>query len=107
MADAIPSWDGDPAGFEEFVTAARWYERSLKDSEWKLAASRIWQRLGGAAKSVVKHLDPSEFDSTNGLSKLIAFLDLNVGVDFVGDPTNRYPNSSSEKNCYSWSCRTP
>ena len=56
----IPAWDGDPASFENFATSCRRYERSLKDREKKLAAPRIWQRLAGAAKSVVKRLDPKD-----------------------------------------------
>ena len=72
--DHVPSWDGDPQTFETFVTAAKWFEMSLKDSERKLAASRVWQRLSGAAKSVVRHLDPSEFDTSSGLKKLIDIL---------------------------------
>ena len=72
--DTVPSWSGDPATFEAFATACRWYERGLKESERKLAASRIWQRLGGAAKSVVRHLNPEEFDTPSGLKKLLDIL---------------------------------
>ena len=70
----VPTWNGDPASFESFVTACEWYSIGLKDQERKLAASRIWQRLTGAAKSVVKHLNPSDFDSPAGLNKLLAIL---------------------------------
>ena len=73
-ADEIPTWNGDPSSFEAFATSCRWYERSLKDSERKLAASRIWQKLSGAAKSVVRHLDPDDFDKDDGLRKLLAVL---------------------------------
>ena len=72
--DYVPTWNGDPASFESFVTACEWYATGLKDQERKLAASRIWQRLTGAAKSVVKHLNPSDFDSPAGLNKLLAIL---------------------------------
>ena len=73
-ADEIPTWNGDPSSFEAFATSCRWYERSLKDSERKLAASRIWQKLSGAAKSVVRHLDPDDFDKDDGLRKLLGVL---------------------------------
>ena len=73
-SEHVPSWDGDPQTFETFVTAAKWFEMSLKDSERKLAASRVWQRLSGPAKSVVRYLDPSEFDTASGLKKLIDIL---------------------------------
>ena len=63
----VPAWNGDPASFEAFATACKWYTLSLKESERRQAASRVWQRLQGAAKSVVRHLDPSEYDATNGL----------------------------------------
>ena len=72
--DTVPTWNGDPSSFEAFATSCRWYERSLKDSERKLAASRVWQRLQSAAKSVVKHLNPDDFDSSAGLSKLLDVL---------------------------------
>ena len=72
--DAVPTWNGDPSSFEAFATSCRWYECSLKDTERKLAASRVWQRLQGAAKSVVKHLNPDDFDSGAGLAKLLDVL---------------------------------
>ena len=57
----VPTWDGDPASFEGFCTSCRWYECSLKESERRLAAPRIWQRLQGSAKSVVRNLEPKDF----------------------------------------------
>ena len=73
-SDEVPTWDGDPAGFEGFATSCRWYEASLKDSERKLAAPRVWQKLGGAAKSVVRHLDPASFTTEGGMGKLLSVL---------------------------------
>ena len=64
----------DPSGFESFATSCRWYEASLKDSERKLAAPRIWQKLEGAAKSVVKHLEPKDFATETGMNKLLGVL---------------------------------
>ena len=72
--DLVPSWNGDPASFEQFATSCKWYEMGLKESERKLAASRIWQKLSGAAKSVVRHLDPADYDSTTGLTRLLSVL---------------------------------
>lgn len=69
-----PSWNGDPASFEQFVQNCKWYEQGLKPSERPMAASRVWQKLTGAAKSVVRHLEPSAFDQPNGLSKLLEVL---------------------------------
>ena len=66
----VPIWDGDPSSFDSFATSCKWYERSLKESDRKLAAPRIWQKLHGAAKSVVKNLKPEDFDVTNGVEKL-------------------------------------
>ena len=74
MPDEIPTWSGDPSGFESFATSCRWYEASLKDSERKLAAPRIWQKLEGAAKSVVKHLEPKDFATEAGMNKLLSVL---------------------------------
>lgn len=72
--EGVPTWDGDPGSFESFCTNCQWYSHGLKDSERKLAASRVWQKLNGAAKSVVKHLDPKEFNMENGLEKLLTIL---------------------------------
>ena len=47
---------------------------ALKDSEKKLAAPKIWQRLSGSAKSVVRHLDPKDFSSDTGLENLLRVL---------------------------------
>ena len=70
----VPSWNGDPATFESFAQNCRWYEMGLKPTERSLAASRVWQRLDGAAKSVVRHLAPTDFDSATGLTKLLDIL---------------------------------
>ena len=70
----VPIWDGDPSSFDSFATSCKWYERSLKESDRKLAAPRIWQKLHGAAKSVVKNLKPEDFDVTNGVEKLLDVL---------------------------------
>ena len=59
-SEEIPSWDGDPASFEAFATSCKWFEYSLKDAEKKLAAPRVWQKLSGVAKSVVRHLEPMQ-----------------------------------------------
>ena len=72
--DGVPIWDGDPASFETFCTSCRWYAHGLKESERKLAAPRVWQKLHGAAKSVVRHLDPKEFDRDGGLDRLLEIL---------------------------------
>ena len=70
----VPTWSSDPSDFESFVTSCRWYEASLKDTEKKLAAPKIWQRPSGSAKSVVRHLDPTEFGRENGLIRLLEVL---------------------------------
>ena len=93
--NTVPTWDGDPTTFETFSTASRWYERSLKENERKLAASRIWQKLTGAAKSVVRHLDPEDFDDSNGLTKL-----LNVLRE---SPLQKLPVPDSFSRAWEWS----
>ena len=72
--EAVPTWSGDPAEFEHFATACRWYEKSLKESERRQAAPRIWSRLHGAAKAVVRHLNPDEYETAGGLQKLLQVL---------------------------------
>ena len=74
MYDSVPTWSGDASSFEAFVLACRWYEKSLKDTERKQCASRVWQKLTGPAKSVVKHLNPDEYEGPDGLAKLIQVL---------------------------------
>ena len=70
----VPTWDGDPGTFQTFEVACQWYEKTLKDTERRGAAARVWSRLTGPAKSVVKHLSPDEFDVSGGLAKLLSVL---------------------------------
>ena len=70
----IPTWNGEATSFEAFAIACRWYQRSLKDSEQKHAASKVWQRLSGAAKAVVKHLPPEDYEDADGLERLLGVL---------------------------------
>lgn len=72
--DAVPTWSGDPTEFESYSIACRWFEKSLKDNEKKQAASRLWARLTGPAKAVVRHLNPDEFEALDGVSKLLSVL---------------------------------
>ena len=70
----VPTWNGDPVEFESFATACRWFEKSLKETEKKAAASKVWARLAGPAKSVVKHLNPDDYENESGLTRLVEVL---------------------------------
>ena len=70
----IPTWDGNASTFDSFVVSCRWFRKSLKESEQKQAASKVWQRLTGVAKSVVRHLDPDKFEDAEGLDRLLEVL---------------------------------
>ena len=70
----VPSWNGDPSLFLTFETACRWYEKTLKEGERRGAAARVWSKLSGPARSVVRRLSPDEFDVPGGLEKLLAVL---------------------------------
>eukprot|EP00435_Cladocopium_sp_Y103_P068837 s59_g32.t1 len=70
----IPTWSGDPVDFDSFAIACRLYQTSLKDSERKLAASRVWVKLGGPAKAVVRNLSPEEYEHADGLTRLVQVL---------------------------------
>ena len=70
----VLTWSGDPAEFQTFSVACRWYVKSLKDSERKQAAFRVWAKLQGPAKAVVRHLNPNDYESEEGLSKLLEVL---------------------------------
>ena len=77
MADkqnVIPSWDGNPTTFETYVTAAKWFEKGTKASDRPLVVARLWSQLTGAAKSVVKHLDPDSFEGSDGLQQFLQVL---------------------------------
>ena len=74
VGNEVPTWSGDPAEFETFSVACRWYVKSLKDSERKQAAFRVWAKLQGPAKAVVRHLNPDDYESEEGLSKLLEVL---------------------------------
>ena len=70
----IPTWDGDPNTFERFVTACKWYHYSLKDNERHLAAARVWNKMTGPAKGVVRNLSPEEFAGPDGIEKFLSVL---------------------------------
>ena len=71
---AVPTWDGCPSTFESYVTAAKWYERGIKSSERQLVVARLWGHLTGAAKSVVRYLEPEQFEGDDGLARFIDIL---------------------------------
>ena len=70
----VPTWDGNPQTYDTFETACRWYAMTLKDSDRKGAAARVWSKLQGPARSVVKHLQPQDFFHDGGLDKLLTIL---------------------------------
>ena len=72
--DHVPSWSGDASEFEAYATACKWYQKATKESERKLIVARLWGRLHGAAKSVVKHLDPDRFEDEGGLQRFLEVL---------------------------------
>ena len=72
--DGVPCWSGDPGEFESYATACKWYQRATKEADRGLVVARLWSRLTGAARSVVKHLDPESFEGQDGLSKFLEVL---------------------------------
>lgn len=72
--DSAPTWSGDAAEFESYVTACKWYAKATKESERTLVVARLWSRLTGAARSVVKHLDPDQFEDKDGLARFLQVL---------------------------------
>ena len=70
----VPNWDGDPNSSERFAIACKWYSFGLKDNERHLAAARIWNKLTGPAKGVVRNLSPEEFAGQDGVTKLLEVL---------------------------------
>ena len=73
-ADFVPAWDGNPSSFETYVTACKWYEKGTKQSERNLVVARLWGQLSGAAKSVVRYLDPDVYDGDDGLKRFLDVL---------------------------------
>ena len=70
----IPCWSGDPTEFETYATACKWYQKGTKENERKLVVARLWSRLQGPAKSVVRHLDPDLYEGADGLSNFLEVL---------------------------------
>ena len=70
----IPCWSGDPTEFETYATACRWYQKGTKENERKLVVARLWSKLQGPAKSVVRHLDPDLYEGADGLSRFLEVL---------------------------------
>ena len=90
----VPTWSGDPADFESYATACRWYQKATKESERKLVVARLWSRLQGAAKSVVKHLDPDQYESESGLQAFLQVL--------RSSPLQQLPISDSFNRLEKW-----
>ena len=74
FVDSVPTCSGDPSEFETFVTACKWYVKGLISSEQSQAASRVWSRLKGPAKAVVRHLNPADYSDEQGLHRLLEVL---------------------------------
>ena len=72
--DYVPSWSGEASQFEAYATACKWFQKATKESERKLIVARLWGRLTGVAKSVVRHLDPDSFEGDDGLNKFLEVL---------------------------------
>jgi len=56
------------------VTAARWYHRGTKTNERDLVVARLWSQLSGAAKSVVRYLEPDQYEGSDGLDRFLEVL---------------------------------
>ena len=91
----VPSWNGDPDTFERLATECKWCQHSLKASEKQLAAPRVWHRLVGFAKSVVRNLDPTAYSTQNGLDKLLEVLRMS--------PLQRLPVPDTFQRLERWS----
>ena len=46
-------------------------EKATKESDRKLVVARLWGKLTGVARSVVKHLNPDAFEGEDGLRKFL------------------------------------
>ena len=83
----VPTWDGKPETFSHFVTEIRWALNSTKKDERALLASRIVRRALQSEHptlvALLYKLDPEEFNSEDGVEKLVKFLE--------ASPMNRQP----------------
>ena len=70
----IPTWNGDGETFQAFLQDIDWYVTGLKQNEKHLAVARVWANLRGAARLAVNRLKAEDFEGTDGLEKLKAFL---------------------------------
>ena len=83
----VPMWDGKPETFTHFVTEIRWTLNSTKNAERPLLASKIirkgLQSEHSILVSLLYKLDPDDFRSEDGVTKLVKFLEKS--------PLNRQP----------------
>ena len=83
----VPIWDGKPETFSHFVTEIRWTLNSTKKTERPLLASKIirkgLQSEHSTLVSLLYKLDPDDFRSEDGVTKLVKFLEKS--------PLNRQP----------------
>ena len=91
----VPNWNGDPSSSERFCVACKWFSYSLEESERKHAAARIWAKLQGPAKSVVRNLDPEQFIGNHGVDRLLEIL--------RKSPLQRLPIPDSFQRLEKWS----
>ena len=86
-ANFVPTWNGKPETFSHFVTEIRWALNSTKKDERALLASRIVRRAlqsdHPTLVALLYKLDPEEFNSEDGVDKLVKFLE--------ASPMNRQP----------------
>ena len=76
---AVPSWDGSPSTFEAYVTAAKG-SKETKACERSLVVAWLWSQLTGAAKSVVRYLEPEHYEGDDGLRQFLDVLGLPVAA---------------------------
>ena len=70
----VPWWSGEPADWDDYVIAAKWFRKALKPAERNQAPARLWQALTGSPKDAVKNLDPDEFEDQRGLERFLRVL---------------------------------
>ena len=68
--------DGDPNSFERLATACEWYLYGLKDNERHLVAARMWHKLTGPAKGVVRNFSPEELRAPTMLTGFWMFYEI-------------------------------
>ena len=87
--ERVPTYDGDPAGFQKYCKKARRYLESTKYSERYLCGPRLEARLTSKAEASVETCRAGWLSHPDGVERLLEFLRKKCARQVLPDAGNR------------------